>query len=78
MQHQRLPQEVPAARESGEDLVVEVVAVVEHDEGRVLYLSLIIQGHNAYRGGSLQGGVLHEGFSGGVDLHPVVAARDVR
>ena len=35
--HRRLPQQVPAAREGAEELVVEVVAVGQHDDGRVLH-----------------------------------------
>ena len=35
--HRRLAQQVLAARKGAEELVVEVVAVGEHDEGRVLH-----------------------------------------
>ena len=35
--HRRLAQEILAAREGAEELVVEVVAVGEHDDGRVLH-----------------------------------------
>ena len=38
--HRRLAQQVLAAREGAEELVVEVVAVGEHDEGRVLHRRL--------------------------------------
>ncbi len=38
--HRRLAQQVLAAREGAEELVVEVVAVGEHDDGRVLHRRL--------------------------------------
>ena len=38
--HRRLAQQVAAAREGGEELVVEVIAIGEHDEGRVLHRRL--------------------------------------
>ena len=48
--HRRLAQEVLAAREGAEELVVEVVAVGEHDDGRVLHRRLAddppgVEGH---------------------------------
>ena len=48
--HRRLAQQVLAAREGAEELVVEVVAVGEHDEGRVLHRRLAddapgVEGH---------------------------------
>src|SRR5207253_2930662 len=48
--HRRLAQEILAAREGAEKLLVEVVAVGEHDDGRVLHRQLAddasgVEGH---------------------------------